>query len=74
MKFIEKFEVDINNLDKKVIDKENNLRARSNKLNDNVKKINKYNKEKYRDNIGNLDHHIRQIKNKLEENNNLSDV
>ena len=74
MKFIEKFEVDINNLDKKVIDKENNLRARSNKLNDNVKKINKYNKEKYRDNISNLDHHIRQLKNKLEENNNLSDV
>ena len=74
MKFIEKFEVDINNLDKKVIDKENNLRARSNKLNDNVKKINKYNKEKYRDNISNLDHHIRQLKNRLEENNNLSDV
>ena len=33
----------MDNLEKKVMNKENNLHARLNKLNDNVKKINKYN-------------------------------
>ena len=35
----------MDNLEKKVMNKENNLHARLNKLNDNVKKINKYNKK-----------------------------
>ena len=64
----------MNNLDKKVIDKENNLNIRLNKSNDNVKKINKYNKEKYQDNIHNVDNRIRQLENELSQNNNLSDV
>ena len=39
-----------------------------------LKKINKCNKEKYRDNIRNVDNRIRQLENELEQNNNLSDV
>ena len=35
----------MDNLEKKVMNKENNLHARLNKLNDNVKKINKYSKK-----------------------------
>ena len=44
-KFKDNIENNMNNLDKRVIDKENNLHARLNKLNDDVKKINKYNKK-----------------------------
>ena len=44
--FKNNMENNINNLNKKVIDKENNLNARLNKLNDDIKKIDKYIKEK----------------------------
>ena len=50
-----------NNLNKKVIDKENNLNARLNKINDNIKKIDKYIKEnnnfkvKYKESIENIE-------------------
>ena len=37
-KFKDNIEINMNNLDKKVIDKENNLHAKLNRLNDNVKK------------------------------------
>ena len=39
-----------------------------------LKKINKYNKKRYLDNIRNLDNGIRQLENELKQNNNLSDV
>ena len=39
-------ENNMNNLEKKFMDEENNLHAKLNKLNDNVEKINKYNKKK----------------------------
>ena len=50
-----------NNLNKKVIDKENNLNARLNKINDNIKKIDKYIKKnnnfkvKYKESIENIE-------------------
>ena len=56
------------------MDEENNLNTKLNKLNDNVEKINKYNKKKYLHNICNLDNGIRQLENELKLNNNLSDV
>ena len=37
-KFKDNIEINMNNLDKKVIDKVNNLHAKLNRLNDNVKK------------------------------------
>ena len=44
-KFKDNMENNINNLDKKVIEKENDFYARLSRLNDNAKKTNKYIKE-----------------------------